>query len=78
MAEMRWLCNDLSQGIGSLRISTEITVNVNTREVDVPAQSGLSTTQDGTTRLRASTTRGGGKAGATKIRVSAGLWKVQH
>ena len=67
--------HDLSQGIGSLRISTEITVNVNTREVDVPAQSGLSTTQDGTTRLRASTTRGGGKAGATKSGSQQGYGK---
>ena len=54
--------HDLSQGIGELRISTEITVNVNTREADAPARSSSSTTQDGTTRLRASTTRVGSKA----------------
>ena len=58
--------HDLSQGIGELRISTEITVNVNTREADAPARSSSSTTQDGTTRLRASTTRVGSKASATK------------
>ena len=66
------ICHKASEAWG---FQQEITVNVNTREVDVPAQSSLSTTQDGTTRLRASTTRGGGKAGATKSGSQQGYGK---
>ena len=56
--------HDLAQGMGGLRISTEVTLNINTGGVEGSARSSSSTTREESARMRASTTRVAGEAKA--------------